>query len=108
MMQKDEKFLRVKFIRSLEKFLKSVVVAAKKDDFDEDKFYELISKKGQILEKVEPIFLDSLYTKSLVEFANLALSKADRTEIIKKANSIEKIKNQKHKKDKHKGKFDEF
>lgn len=107
-MQKNNKFLRTKFIRSLEKFFKSVINVAKKDDFDEVKFREFIAKKGEILEKVEPIFLDSLYTKSLVEFANLALNGAEKLEIIKKANSIEKIKNAKYKKQKHKGKFDEF
>ncbi|WP_169763856.1 hypothetical protein [Campylobacter mucosalis] len=102
----DEKAKRVKYIRALEKFAKSTISALKREDFDEVQFYDRVGKNAKILEKLEPVYLDSPYTKALENFVNQAVQKVGKTELLRDANLLEKLKNQKnYKKDKHKNKF---
>ena len=107
----DEKTSRVKYIRALERFCKSAIAILKRDDFNDDLFKERVIKNLEVLKKVEKTHLDSPYTKGLEEFANSIISLKDKDELIKEANLLDKLKNQKtYKKEKHKfNKFkDEF
>lgn len=101
-----EKEERVKYLRALERFSKSLISILKREDFDEDKFKKRRDKNYEILQKVKPVFLDQAYPKALSAFANLALKSSDKEELLKSANSLEKLKNSKnYKKDKHKNNF---
>lgn len=100
----NDKIKRVKYLRGLEKFSKLIIRNLKRDDYDASKFRALVEKNAQILTKIEPVYLDQPYSKSLCEFANLVISNDDKAMLLKAANSLEKLKNSKtYKKDKHKG-----
>lgn len=102
----DEKAKRVKYIRALERFAKSAIFTLKRDDFNADEFRLRVAKNAKILEKVEPVFLDSSYTKSLENFINSLINDKSKDELLKEANQLDKLKNSKnYKKDKHKNKF---
>lgn len=110
-MKNEEKALRVKYVRALEKFSNSAISALKKENFDEQIFKERIEKNMRFLIKLEAVFLDSTYTKALENFVNDCISaKFDRKELLNKANALYKLKtSQNYKKDKHKIKFkDEY
>lgn len=107
-MQIKEKDGRVKYIRSLERFVKSAVALLKRDDFDADLFAKRMAKNYEILSKAEAVNLDSPYTKALENFAKNIMSaseqnRIDRGTLTHEANALEKLKNDKsYKKDKHK------
>ncbi|HEC1751047.1 TPA: hypothetical protein R1712_000544 [Campylobacter lari] len=110
-MKNDEKALRVKYVRALEKFTNSAVNALKREDFDLTLFRERMQKNAKIFEKVQAVFLDSTYTKALELFVNECLNESlDQKTLTSKANALYKLKNnQSYKKDKHKIKFkDEY
>lgn len=101
--EKDE---RVRYLRALERFSKSLINILKRDDYDEEKFKYRVAKNYEVLKKVQPVFLDQPYPKALSEFANLALKISDKEQLLKSANALEKLKNSKnYKKDKHKNSF---
>ncbi|AII14724.1 hypothetical protein CIG2463D_0885 [Campylobacter iguaniorum] len=106
----DDKFKRVKYLRALEKFAKLVIRNLKREDYDEQRFTTLVTKNLEILQKVEPVFLDQPYAKALCEFSNLTINSTDRSVLLKSANNLEKLKNAKnYKKEKHKkGGYDEY
>ncbi|MCI5539494.1 MULTISPECIES: hypothetical protein [Campylobacter] len=100
----NDKAKRVKYLRGLEKFAILAIKSLKRDDYDPIKFRSLIDKNAQILSKIEPVYLDQPYSKSLCEFVNLVINNDDKTTLLKAANSLDKLKNSKtYKKDKHKG-----
>ena len=100
----NDKAKRVKYLRGLEKFAKLVIRNLKRDDYDSIKFRTLVEKNAEILVKIEPVYLDQPYAKSLCEFVNLVIAIDDKAMLLKAANSLEKLKNSKsYKKDKHKG-----
>jgi hypothetical protein len=100
----NDKVKRVKYLRGLEKFAKLVIRNLKRDDYDSIKFRTLVKKNAEILAKIEPVYLDQPYAKSLCEFVNLVITIDDKAMLLKAANSLEKLKNSKsYKKDKHKG-----
>lgn len=104
----DEKAKRVKYIRALEKFAKSAISILKREDFNIDEFKIRVDKNAKILKKVEPVYLDSAYTKAIENFINLILVCDDKDTLLKSANQLDKLKNSKnYKKDKHKNKFKE-
>ncbi|MGG7073046.1 hypothetical protein U5B43_02130 [Campylobacter sp. 9BO] len=104
----EEKAKRVKYIRALEKFAKSAISALKRDDFDKSEFEKRSEKNAKILEKLEPVFLDQPYIKELENFVNQVILNGEKDELLRSANLLEKLKNQKsYKKDKHKNKFKE-
>lgn len=107
-MDKNDKFKRVKYIRALEKFVKSISAILKKDNFDENLFKQKVEKNFEILKKVEPVYLDQAYTKGLVEFVNLSLNNSDKNELLRSFNNLDKIKNSKYKKEKHKKNFNDY
>jgi len=103
--------MRVKYVRALEKFVKAAINILKRADFDFERFEERMKKNATALKKVEPVVLDSTYTKSLEDFANLVLQTVDtnkdnsedkREILLKNANALEKLKaNSSYKKEKH-------
>ncbi|MDA3056910.1 hypothetical protein OFN97_01405 [Campylobacter sp. VBCF_05 NA6] len=110
MSQINEKSDRIKYIRALERFAKSAISILKRDDFDENLFKIRVIKNYEVLKKVEAVYLDQPYTKSLENFVKSVLAHKSKDELIKEANLLEKLKNSKtYKKEKHKGKFsDEY
>lgn len=99
----DEKFIRVRYIRSLERFVNSGISMLKKEDFDLFKFKEKIQKNYIVLSKVTPIYLDSPYLKMLENFAKDLINLDNKDELLKGANKLEQLKNSKnYKKFKHK------
>ena len=107
-MQIKEKDGRVKYIRALERFVKSAVALLKRDDFDAELFAKRMAKNYEILSKAEAVNLDSPYTKALESFAKNIMSASEQNRIdqgvlVREANALEKLKNNKsYKKDKHK------
>ncbi|QKF92098.1 hypothetical protein [Campylobacter sp. CCUG 57310] len=101
-----DKFRRVKYLRGLEKFAKSAISGLKREDYDEEQFRLRVAKNAEILAKIEPVYLDSAYSKALEKFVNLIIANNDRNELLDAANSLEKLKNSKtYKKDKHKNRY---
>ena len=105
----EEKDKRVKYIRALERFVKSAIAVLKREDFDEELFKVRMQKNYQVVAKVEPVVLDSGYTKALEMFVNSVLHVLKnpqddfRQNLLKEANALEKLKNNySYKKDKHK------
>ena len=99
MNQVTDKFKRVKYLRALEKFAKSAINGLKRDDFDEAEFRQRVEKNAKVIEKVE-------YSEALESFINLLIKNASKEELLKAANLLDKLKNQKtYKKEKHKNKF---
>ena len=106
MYEQNDKFKRVKYLRGLEKFVKSAISGLKREDFDDAQFRARAAKNAEILRKIEPVFLDSPYAKSLENFANLVINQMPRCQLIAFANALEKLKNQKtYKKEKHRKKY---
>jgi hypothetical protein len=114
----EERAKRVKYVRALEKFVKSAVATLKREDFDFSRFEERMQKNAIPLRKVAPIVLDSTYTKSLEAFCNLILEtlnqnieekEEERQVLLRHANALEKLKvNSSYKKEKHRQKvFDD-
>ncbi|BCX79199.1 hypothetical protein [Campylobacter sp. 19-13652] len=104
----EEKTRRVKYIRALERVAKAAISGLKRADFDEVAFKERVRKNMQVLDKIEPVYLDQPYTKALEAFVNGLLTHATKEQLLKSANALEKLKNQRtYKKDKHKNKFKE-
>ena len=114
----EERAKRVKYLRALEKFAKSAVATLKREDFDFSRFEERMHKNTIPLRKVDPIVLDSTYTRSLEAFCNLILltlkeeieeKEQKRQILLKHANALEKLKvNSSYKKEKHRQKvFDD-
>ena len=102
----DDKFKRVKYLRGLEKFAKSAISGLKREDFEEERFRARVEKNAEILVKIEPVYLDSPYSKGLENFVNLVISKQSREELLNSANALEKLKNSKtYKKEKHKKRY---
>lgn len=105
----NDKFKRIKYIRSLEKFALNITKSLKRADFSWEAFCQLRDKNYESLQKIEPVFLDEPYTRALESFANLAINATDKDFLLKSANALDKFrKAAKYKKDKHKGKFDEY
>jgi len=107
----NEKVLRIKYIRVLEKFLTRSVALVKNPDFDLDNFKLNIDRYYEDITKVKAVRLDSQYHKKLQDYVNLVLqftqnhSKTFEDEkqlFLKEANLLHKEKNKStYKKDKH-------
>ncbi len=108
----DDKALRVKHMRLLEKFLKSSATILKLENFNYDLFEKRAIKIYNLIKKLDEIRVDSAYFKSLQNFKELtintlkneSLSKEEkRNLLLKQVNLIEKNRNKKtYKKSKHK------
>ncbi len=112
MTKNDERFIRVKYLRALEKVAISVIKAIKRADFNSEKFTLLMNKNEKFLEGIEPAVLHDSYPKALEIFVNLALClRTDETAqstLIKSANALEKFKKAKeYKRNKNDKNFDD-
>lgn len=102
---------RVKYIRALERFLGSCSNALKAEDFNFSIFEKRVQKSLKILQKVEPVRLDSSYMSLMENYVRLILRAVDNKEessdekhknLLKEANLIEKERNKNsYKKSKH-------
>ena len=112
--QPNEKVLRLRYIRILEKFFTRTVAYLKNPDFNPIIFKKNIDKYYEELKKIKAVRLDSGYLSSLEEFVNSTLSKTtqidddfgtQKEQLLKEANLVLKEKNKSSsKKDKHKSK----
>ncbi len=112
MIKASEKTQRVKYMRLLEKFLKSSITILKLEDFNYDLFQKRSLKIYNLIKKIDDIRVDSGYFKSLQNFVELTMStlenenlKAEekRSLLLKEVNLIDKNRNKKiQKKIKHK------
>ncbi|ABS52155.1 hypothetical protein [Campylobacter hominis] len=98
---------RIKYIRALERFSGSVINLLKKADFDDEIFRARVAKNYEILKKCEAVFLDQPYTKALENFVRNVINSESKSkdELLKEANALQKLKNKKYRKDKHKVDF---
>lgn len=105
-MKNNEKSIRVKYIRNLEKFINSAISSLKKENFNQELFKERMIKNSKIFDKTPAINLNSSYTKAMQEFVNACLDfSLSKNDLLSKANYLDKIKNNQYKKEKHKNKF---
>lgn len=112
MKKQNEKSIRLRYIRVLEKFLTRSIALLKNDDFNLDNFKNNIDRYYEEIQNVESVRLDSEYLKKLVDFVNLTLQKIEthsndfeneKQLLLKEANLLHKEKNKSnYKKDKHK------
>lgn len=101
----NEKFMRVRYLRALDRFSMDISKAIKKENFDELKFQALVEKNTQILNKIPSVSLHSSYSKALLAFVNMA-SNCSRAELLKAANALDKFKKAKNYKRDKKGEQD--
>lgn len=96
MTKNNEKFIRVKYLRALEKVVNSIIKAIKRDDFDSQKFVLLMDKNEKFLSEIEPAILHDSYPKALEIFVNLAISQKSENSVQntlkRSANALEKFK----------------
>ncbi|MCI0501135.1 MAG: hypothetical protein L0Y61_05250 [Epsilonproteobacteria bacterium] len=110
----NEKVLRLRYIRVLEKFFTRTIAFLKNQDFNPIIFKKNIDKYYEELKKVKAVRLDSEYLTSLEEFVNNTLRKTttinddfseQKEALLKEANLVHKEKNKSnYKKEKHKSK----
>lgn len=100
----NDKAKRVKYLRALEKVAHRFVLALKKENFSQELFKLSIEQNIKLINKCEPTYLDSSYSKELENFVNLCcFSELSKEELVNKYNNLEKIKKQnQYKKIKHK------
>ncbi len=114
-MKTDEKDVRLRYVRGLERFASSNISYLKESAFEFDVFQKRVKKRFEILEKIEAIRLNSAYPIALESYANLLLSALHveefskeqkeelRDRLLKEANLLHKERNKTlYKKDKHK------
>jgi len=113
----NEKDIRLKYTRALEKFVRSNISYLKEPEFIFEVFQKRVKRTFEMLKKVQTIRLDSAYPMALENYVNLVLGvlhvediKQEEKNIIKEnllkeANLLHKEKNKtRYKKDKHKTK----
>jgi len=114
----NEKELRIRYIRVLEKFSKRSIALLKLSDFDFERFKVRTLKNYEEMKKAKEVTLTSNYLIGLKKFIDLILQSItnhsktfenERDSLLKEANLLQKEKNRNnYKKDKHKHKkFDD-
>ncbi len=111
-MDKNDKYVRVKYMRLLEKFVKSSSNTLKLEDFNYELFEKRVFKLFLKIEKMGEVKTDSSYMNSLRNFIDKTVKTLKREDInsekkreilLKESNLVEKSQNRKsRKKDKHK------
>lgn len=103
MNKNEEKTLRVKYLRNLEKFFNAATCALKKENFDPCKFKERMLKNTKFFKKNTAVNLNSDYAKKLEFFVHSCLDfSKEKNELLNLANALDKQKRQSEKKEKHK------
>lgn len=109
MKKNEEKALRVKYLRKLEKFFKAAIGTLKKENFDKIKFQERMLKNAKFVEKNCAVNLNSNYAKNLEFFLKACLDfSKEKNELLNLANALDKEKKQSQKKEKHKNYFKDY
>ena len=115
MKQTNEKTVRLRYIRILEKFSTKTVTLLKLEDFDFELYKKAILKTYESLQKAQSVPLYNEYPSALRDFVQLVLDTLDsdrekfddevRPFLLKEYNLLQKLKNKgSYKKDKHKHK----
>lgn len=111
----NEKDIRLKYTRGLEKFVRSNISYLKDPNFEFKIFQERVKRTFEVLKKIDSIRLNATYPIALENYVNLILSilhveelttkekKELQIKLLKEANLLHKEKNKtQYKKDKHK------
>ena len=99
MIKNEEKALRVKYLRNLEKFFNGAMSSLKKENFDKTKFEERMLKNAKFFEKNSAVSLNSAYAKNLEIFVNACLDfSKEKSELLNLANALDRQKNKARKK----------
>jgi len=111
----NEKDIRLKYTRGLEKFVRSNISYLKDPTFEFEIFKKRVKKTFEVLKKIPHIRLNATYPIALEKYVNLVLrvlhveelkdEEKDelQTKLLKEANLLHKEKNKtQYKKDKHK------
>jgi len=108
----NEKTIRLRFIRLLEKFNTKAITLLKYDNFDLELYKKATLKSYEVLQKAKSCDLYSQYTIALKDLSQTIIdsisnhSKSFEDEkalVLKKSNLLAKLKNNnRYKKDKHK------
>ncbi|WP_458701078.1 hypothetical protein ACKGJI_03005 [Sulfurospirillum sp. 1307] len=105
----NEKVKRLKFIRALEKFVKSNISYLKDSNFDYEVFQKRVQANYEKIKDIEAVRLNSSYHQALLRYVNLTLEVLDKKfdtslqeNLLKEANLLDKEKNKtQYKKVKH-------
>lgn len=110
-MIQEDKALRVKHMRLLEKFLRSSATILKLENFNYDLFEQRSRKIYGLIQNLKEMRVDSSYLKSLKNFTELTMRTIDNEDLktqekrdilLKEVNLIDKNKNRTiYKKEKH-------
>lgn len=114
----NEKELRIRYIRVLEKFSKRTIALLKLSDFDFERFKARTLKNHEEMKKAKEVILTAPYLIALKNFIDAIIRSVkhhsdtfekERETLLKEANLLQKEKNRNtYKKDKHKNqKFDD-
>lgn len=111
----SDKDIRLRYVRGLEKFVRSNYSYLKEPEFKFEIFQKRVKKTFELLKKIKSIRLDSTYPVALENYVNLILSvlhvedldeekeNSFKAKLLKEANLLHKEKNNtRYKKDKHK------
>lgn len=115
MKQINEKTVRLRYIRLLEKFATKANTLLKLDEFDMELYKKAMLKSYETLQRAKGVPLYSEYPAALKKYVQLVLDSLDekteefedkyRQTLLKEFNLLQKLKNQgSYKKDKHKNK----
>ena len=110
----NEKTIRLRYIRILEKFNTKAITLLKYDNFDLELFKKAVLKGYEAIQKIKSVPLYSEYPSKVQKFSQLVLDKVDghsktfedeKQQLLKEFNLLQKAKNNNnYKKDKHKKK----
>ncbi len=111
MKKQNDKNIRLKYVRVLEKFIKRTIALLKHPQFDFNIFKQQTIKNYEFVAQTESIRLDSEYLKKLIAYSQTILNtieyhsetfKKEKELLLKEANLLHKEKNKStYKKDKH-------
>ena len=112
--KQNDKTIRLRYIRVLEKFITRTISLLKKEQFDFELYKKAIEKNYLELKKTPSIELYNEYPKALQSLSQFILDSLtnhsedfsnEKNQILKQSNLLEKLKNNnRYKKDKHKKK----
>ena len=108
----NEKFIRVRYLRCLEKFATNVIKALKRDDFDAQKFSARVEKNEELLNRCQKATLYDSYPRALQTFVEQCIAQkgasSAKNELLRLANALEKFKKAKeYKRNKNDKNFDD-
>lgn len=108
----NEKFIRVRYLRCLEKFATNVIKALKRDDFDAQRFSAMVEKNEELLSRCQKTTLYDRYPRALQAFVEQCMAykgaSSAKNELLRSANALEKFKKaREYKRNKNDKNFDD-